>query len=125
MTVVELRDKTLSDVLRVFHIYLAPLWTSRRPCGKLFCVGSLNPNQFVFTHVGTFPVFNQYYEDTVKPVLSGHSKRRQKWFQDRLWLNAGQKHCRMHQESIQQYFQPSLSYHLSLRPLFFLLRVVA
>ena len=39
-------------------------------------------------------------------------------FQDRLSLNAGQKYCRMLQESIQQYFQPSLSYHLSLRPLF-------
>ena len=33
---------------------------------------------------------------TVKPVLSGHSKRRQKiGFQDRLSLNAGQKYCRM------------------------------
>ena len=31
-----------------------------------------------------------------KPVLSGHSKRRPKiGFQDRLSLNAGQKHCRM------------------------------
>ena len=31
-----------------------------------------------------------------KPVLSGHSKRRPKiGFQDRLWLNAGQKYCRM------------------------------
>ena len=36
---------------------------------------------------------------TVKPVLSGHSKR-------------------MLQESILQYFRPSLRYHLSLRPLF-------
>ena len=33
---------------------------------------------------------------TVKPVLSGHSKRRPKiGFQDRLWINAGQKYCRM------------------------------
>ena len=38
-------------------------------------------------------------------------------FQDRLLLNAGQKYCRMSQESILQYFRPSLSYHLSLRPL--------
>ena len=51
---------------------------------------------------------------TVKHVLSGHSKRRPKiGFQDRLSLNAGQKYCRM-----LQYFWPSLSYHLSLRPLF-------
>ena len=31
---------------------------------------------------------------TVKPVLSDPSKN---GFQDRLWLNAGQKYCRMHQ----------------------------
>ena len=56
---------------------------------------------------------------TVKPVLSGHSKRRPKFgFQNRLSLNAGQKYCRMLQESILQYFRPSLSYHLPLRPLF-------
>ena len=36
---------------------------------------------------------------TVKPVLSGHSKRRPKiGFQDRLLLNAGQKYGRMLQE---------------------------
>ena len=35
-------------------------------------------------------------EHTVKPVLSGHSKRRPKiGFQDRLSLNAGQKYCGM------------------------------
>ena len=56
---------------------------------------------------------------TVKPVLNGHSKRRPKvGFQGRLSLNAGQKYCRM---SILQYFRPSLSYHLSLRPLFCLI----
>ena len=56
---------------------------------------------------------------TVKLVLSGHSKRIQKiGFQDRLPHNAGQKYCRMLQESILQYFLPSLSYHISLRPLF-------
>ena len=56
---------------------------------------------------------------TVKPVLSGHSRTRPKIvFQDRLSLNAGQKYCTMLQESILQYFRPSLSYNLSLRPLF-------
>ena len=39
-------------------------------------------------------------------------------FQDRLPFNSGQKYCRMLHESILQYFRPSLSYHLSLRPLF-------
>ena len=33
-------------------------------------------------------------------------------FQDRLSLNAGQKYCRMLQESILQYFRPSFSYLL-------------
>ena len=60
-----------------------------------------------------------YCLHTVLPVLSGHSKRRPKiGFQDLLSLNAGQKYCRILQESILQYFRPSLSYHLSLRPLF-------
>ena len=68
-------------------------------------------------HVRPYTVL--YHDFTVKPVLSGHSKRRQKiGFQGQLLLNAGQKYCRMLQESILQYFRPSLSYHLSLRPLF-------
>ena len=37
-------------------------------------------------------------------------------FLDQVSLNAGQKYCRMLQERILQYFRPSLSYHLSLRP---------
>ena len=48
--------------------------------------------------------------NTVKTALSGHSKE----LQDQLSLNAGQNY------SILQYFPPSLSYHLSLRPLFYL-----
>ena len=32
---------------------------------------------------------------TVKPVLSGHSKRRLTLFSERLSLNAGQTYCRM------------------------------
>ena len=62
----------------------------------------------------------RYLSHTVKPVLSGHWKKRPKiGFQ--LSLNAGQKYCRMLHESILQYFQPSLSYHLSLRPLSYLI----
>ena len=42
--------------------------------------------------------------NTVKPVLSDHSKGRPKiGFQDQLLLNEGQKYCRMFQESILQY----------------------
>ena len=59
---------------------------------------------------------------TVKPVLSDNSKRSPKiGFQNQLSLNAGQKYCRMLQESILQYVRPSLTYHLSLRPLFCLI----
>ena len=47
-----------------------------------------------------------------------HKKKTKTDFLDRLSLNAGEKYCRMLQESILQYFQPSLSYRLSLRPLF-------
>ena len=36
--------------------------------------------------------------NTVKLVLSGHSKRRQNWFSKLVLLNAGQKCCRMLQE---------------------------
>ena len=57
--------------------------------------------------------------NTVKTVLSSHSERRPKInFQDRLSLNEGQKYCRMLLGSILQYFCPSFSYHVSLRPLF-------
>ena len=63
-----------------------------------------------------FFAYGKYFiMDTVKPVLSGQSKRRPKIvFQYRLSLNAGQKYCRMLQESILQCFRPSLSYHLPL-----------
>ena len=35
------------------------------------------------------------YKYTVKPVVNGHSKKDKNGFQDRLSLDAGQKHCRM------------------------------
>ena len=63
-----------------------------------------------------------------------YSKTRFKWplkkktkigFQDVLSLNARQKYCRMLQESILQYFRPSLSYRLSLRSLFCLFLAAA
>ena len=41
-------------------------------------------------------VVTEAFNSTVKPVLSGHSKRRPKIdFQDQLSFNAGQKYCRM------------------------------
>ena len=46
-------------------------------------------------------------ESTVKPVLSGHSKEDQKlvFKTNYRLINAGQKYCRMLQESILQYFR--------------------
>ena len=46
------------------------------------------------------------------------SKRLEMISQDQLSLYAGQKYCRMLQESMLQYIRPTLSYHLSLRSLF-------
>ena len=41
-------------------------------------------------------MFYSFLKSIVKPVLSGHSKRRPKFgFHDRLSLNAGQKYCRL------------------------------
>ena len=66
-------------------------------------------------------MFSTLLVNTVKPVLSGHPKRPKIGFQDRqdrLLLNAGQKYCRMLSWSILQYFQPSLTSTICLRPLF-------
>ena len=60
-------------------------------------------------HFRSNPLMNLYTFATVQLVFkTGHR------------FNAGQKHCRMLQERILQYFRPALSYHLSLRFLFFL-----
>ena len=53
-----------------------------------------------------------YSKTCVKRPLS---KRPKFVFQYHMSLKAGQKYCKC-----SQYFRPSLSYHLSLRPLFFL-----
>ena len=59
-----------------------------------------------------------YSKTCLKPSLK---KKTKMGFQDWLSLNEGQKYSRMLKESILQYFRPSLSYHLSLRPLFCLI----
>ena len=58
----------------------------------------------------------EFYIKMSKTCLKLPSKKTKIGSQDRLSLNAGQKYCRMLQESILQYFQPSLSYHLSSIP---------
>ena len=73
---------------------------------------------------GFFRIFNKYQNLMCWLIYSltylkePFKKKNKIGFQCRLSLNAGQKHCRMLQESILQYFQPSLSYHLPIRPLF-------
>ena len=57
------------------------------------------------------------FDNIVKPVLSGHSKRRKKLVfkaNYRLMQVKSIAEC----SSILQYFRPKLSYHLLLRPLF-------
>ena len=59
--------------------------------------------------------------NTVKPVLSGHSKRRPKLiFKTDYCLMQVKSNAECSKGSILQYFGPSLSYHLSLRSFFFL-----
>ena len=89
-----------------------PLWNHWRSLGDLLSKKKIAKMNCIYQK--PWPVSH-----TVKTVLKGHSKRRPKiGFQDRLSLNEGQKYCWMLQESILQYFWPSLSYHWSLRPLF-------
>ena len=48
------------------------------------------------TKMAAIPIFGK--KNTVKPVLSSHSKEKQKkCFKDQLSLNAGKKYCRMFQ----------------------------
>ena len=55
--------------------------------------------------------YERYYSKTC--LMRPLKKKAKIGFQDQLSLNAGQKYCRMLQESILQYFRPSLSYRLS------------
>ena len=70
-------------------------------------------------HLIAYFVYNLMLTCTVKPVLSSHSKRKPKLFSKtdyRLIQVKSIAECSPW--SILQYFQPSLSYHLPLRPLF-------
>ena len=63
----------------------------------------------------------QHISNTVKPVLSGHSKKDQKLgFQTDYRLMQVKSIAECSNRSILQYFRPSLSYHLSLRSVFYL-----
>ena len=59
-----------------------------------------------------------YMTHTVKPVLSGHSQKDQKWvFKTNYRLMQVKSIAECSKGSIMQYFRPALSYHLALRPL--------
>ena len=60
-------------------------------------------------------VFGGYSKTCLKWPLK---KKTKNWLSRSFLLNAGQKYCRMLSWRILQYFLPSLSYHLLLRPLF-------
>ena len=63
-------------------------------------------------------------QDTVKPVLSGHTERRQKMvFKTDYRIMQVKRIAECSDGSILQYFRPSLSYHLSFRHPFCLFRV--
>ena len=81
-------------------------------CGILGQVWYLIVSISDICHLSYFAI---YSKTCVKRPLKMKIKD---WFSRLIRINAGQKYCRMLQESILQYFRPSLSYHLSLSPLF-------
>ena len=93
-----LSDNNQADIIEAFNStsrYLDDLLNIDNPYFEQM-VGQIYPTEVQLNKANSY---------TVKPVLSGHSKRRTKiGFQDRLSLNAGQKYCRMLRESILQYF---------------------
>ena len=77
------------------------LWDSRQSiCVQILIATAITGGTIVvrLLHKPTRPVASSFavLNHTVKPVLSGHSKKKTKiGSQDRLSLNAGQKYCRM------------------------------
>ena len=83
-------------------------------------------HELFFLSFSSFPLIQEGLlsvtsESTVKPVLSGHSKRRLKLgFKTNYRLMQVKSIAEYSKGSILQYFRPSLSYHMSLRSLFYL-----
>ena len=75
----------------------------------------LYASQSSFGGIKSYELDTIYSKTCLKRLLKNKTKI---VFQDQLSLNEGQKYCKLLQESILQYFWPSLSYHLYLRPLF-------
>ena len=116
----------LMDVMTVYRVPTNQLTWMRKIQQSACCVLMAHTNLIqvsliawhaLLLHLHLLPIEHLVVvSTTIKTVLSGHSKRRPNiGFQDQLSLNAGWKYCRMLQESILQYFWPSISYHSSLR----------
>ena len=64
-------------------------------------------------------VNHQVSQITVKPVLSGHCQKDQKWlFKTNYRLMQAKSIAECSNGSTLQYFRPSFSYHFPIRPLF-------
>ena len=90
-------------------------------------IHSSDPDEM--SHSVAFHPYHHYLQKypltgTVKPVLSGHSKRRPKicFFNTDYRLIQIKSIAECSKASILQYFRTSLSYHLPLRPLFCLFK---
>ena len=89
-----------------------------RPMGFSIKLHAIKTGWFIVYIEGTQVIISKniaYNKTCFKRPLKNNTKI---GFQGRLSLNAGQKYCRMLQECILLYFIPSVSYHLSKRPLF-------
>ena len=90
----------------------------RSTCLNIQCKLSSNKNQTVFSFSDAQVGMHLYYLHTVKPVLSGHSKRRPKLvFKTDYQLIQVKSIAECSKRSILQYFRPSFSFPLSLRSL--------
>ena len=120
-------DTSLSLYQR--HLSFRPQWR-HNPYKYLTSVGAEPSNAACLPSNPRSEAFNHYITETSpkkdaqvayysKTCLKRSPKKKAKnGLKNRSSLYAGQKYCRMLQDSILQYFRPSLSYHLSLRYLF-------
>ena len=103
-------------IFTLISIQLVPIKQGKtRPCSTFF---KQQTHRSWFTLIA-FSTPYQVVKSTVKPVLSGHSKRRPKLvFETDYHLMQVKSIAECSKRSILQYFRPLISYHLSLTSLF-------